>query len=226
MASVYEFELRGANFYAIKEQRVIWVPIAPICDEITIDPEGQRQRINRDEILRDGACIMQVPFLFPGGGPQRINCLQLRLLHYWLLGVETGHIKDEAKRKAVLAFKREAADVLFAYFMPDYAKIMGVKLPTFQARLVHGDLFDREVSAQQMTNEAIDKASEVVQQLHFDFTARVASLDVRQIQTEKRVDGIDVRLHEVEKIVKPPKPIEPAAPHPGDWRTWKPRRPK
>lgn len=61
-------------------------------------------------------------------------------------------------------------------------------------------------------DRAIDAAPELVQQLHFDFTARVASLDVRQIQMDGRVNDIDGRLHEVEKIVKPPKPIQPAPP--------------
>lgn len=53
-------------------------------------------------------------------------------------------------------------------------------------------------------DRAVRAAPELVQQLHFDFTARVAQLDVRQVITERRVNNIDGRLQEVEKVVLPP----------------------
>jgi hypothetical protein len=141
VASVYEFELKGATFSAIKENGTILVPIAPLCAELKIDPHAQQQRIDRDEILRSGACIIHAPD--NRGRPQRMNCLPLRFLAYWLLGVSLKHIEDDKICAQILAFKYEAIDVLFAYFMPDYAAVMGVTLPTFEARLVHQDLFDR-----------------------------------------------------------------------------------
>ena len=35
------------------------VAISPICEALGIDPEGQRQRIERDEILGPTTCIIK-----------------------------------------------------------------------------------------------------------------------------------------------------------------------
>ena len=36
-----------------------FVAIRPICEVLGIDPEGQRQRIERDEILGPAACLIK-----------------------------------------------------------------------------------------------------------------------------------------------------------------------
>jgi hypothetical protein len=192
MASIYDFELKGAKFSAIKENGAIWVPIAPLCAELKIDPSGQIERINRDEILREGARIIRVPFT--SGGPQRLNCLPLRFLAYWLLGVSFKHITDDDIRANVLAFKREAVDVLFAYFMPDYAAVMGVTLPTFEARLVHQDLFDRADAQHQQATIPCPKAV-----CEPDFVRNIEDTKTAAVDTGKRVQAVQVTCLEIQK---------------------------
>ena len=48
-----------------------YVPVKTICVNLGIDWEGQRQRIERDQVLSEGACIIQAPS--PGGTQARDN---------------------------------------------------------------------------------------------------------------------------------------------------------
>jgi hypothetical protein len=146
---VYELNFRGAKLIGVKHEGRIVIPIAPICAAMTIGWEQQRQRIRRDPVLSKGAIIIMVPFT--GGGPQHLVCLPLNRLHFWLAGIESSRIKDDAIRSCVIEYQEECADALFAYFMPGYAALIGVKLPTLEARLLHEDLFDRDDAELQPT---------------------------------------------------------------------------
>jgi P22_AR N-terminal domain len=55
-----------------------YVPIKPICVNLGVDWEGQRQRILRDSVLYEGACIIKAP---SRGGEQDMFCLPLEYLN-------------------------------------------------------------------------------------------------------------------------------------------------
>lgn len=65
-----------------------------IVENIGLDWEAQRQRIERDEVLSEGACMIQVP---SNGGAQDSICLPLHYLNGWLFGIEIKRMKQSLK---------------------------------------------------------------------------------------------------------------------------------
>lgn len=83
-----------------------------LCDAIGLARHGQLERIQRDEILRDQLLLVQIN---SAGGPQIMNTLTAWAIPTWLQGVRLGKVAAD-RRDAILAFKREAADVLYRHF--------------------------------------------------------------------------------------------------------------
>jgi hypothetical protein len=197
MSQVHEINFKGAWLLGIKHNGQLFVPTPPVCVAIGIDPEPQRQRIRRDPVLSKGAIILMVP---SSGGPQSMLCLPLHRLHYWLAGLSSGSVKDENMRARVVEYQEECADVLFAYFMPQLAQVLGIKLPTFEARLLQDDLLERDAKpADSLATERIER--------------------VEQVATEAWAVG-----HQALKLAQG-RTTYPAGkssePHPGDWKTWR-----
>ena len=94
-----------------------FVPVKRICINLGIDWEAQRQRIMRDEVLSEGACIIQVP---SQGGDQEMVCLPLEYLNGWLFGVDERRVAPEIK-SALVTYKREAYGALYNYFVKGFA---------------------------------------------------------------------------------------------------------
>lgn len=103
--------------FAIQKGSSIFVPIKPICENIGLDWEAQRQRINRDTALSKGACMMQAP---SKGGLQDTVCLPIEYLNGWLFGIEDKKLSPEIQKK-VLVYKEECFQVLFGYFFKGFA---------------------------------------------------------------------------------------------------------
>lgn len=108
---------RSVSFYgdelvAIQQGETTYTPVKPVCDILGIDWESQRQRIARDEVLSEGACMIQVP---SAGGPQQMLCLPVDYLHGWLFGVDVARIRPELRERLIL-YKRECYRVLSQAF--------------------------------------------------------------------------------------------------------------
>ena len=94
-----------------------YVPIKTICVNLGIDWEGQRQRIQRDTVLSEGACIIQAP---SPGGLQEMLCLPLEYLNGWLFGIDDKRVIPEI-RDGLTTYKREAYGALYNYFVKGFA---------------------------------------------------------------------------------------------------------
>ncbi|NIJ07206.1 hypothetical protein FHS31_000802 [Sphingomonas vulcanisoli] len=88
------------------------VPMKRFCGSIGLPWDGQRQRIERNPILKEGASVMLVP---SEGGEQSQIFLPLGLLAGFLVGVSTARLKPDVAARLTL-FQREAYDVLFQHF--------------------------------------------------------------------------------------------------------------
>lgn len=97
----------------IKDAGRVYVPLKPLVISMGLNWEAQRQRIERDGVLGEGTCILQVP---SAGGLQDMVCMPLERIPAFIATIPLGHIKSEEVRQAVILFKREAFDVLFAHF--------------------------------------------------------------------------------------------------------------
>jgi hypothetical protein len=114
----YGDTLTGAIVPAEGEPRV-YVPLPPIVAALGLDWPGQRRRILRDDVLREGMVMMTIP---SAGGPQRVNCLPLDLLPGFLFGIDAGRVKPELQEK-IRRYRRECFAVLWAAFRPSVAPV-------------------------------------------------------------------------------------------------------
>lgn len=111
-------DFRGTTLFAVERPEGVFVAIAPICDGMGIDARRQRERIQDDDVLREGLVMLPIP---SAGGTQETACLRLSLVPGWLFSIEVAKVREEA-RDAVLAYKRECHEVLFQHF---YARNRG-----------------------------------------------------------------------------------------------------
>lgn len=96
----------------LQKDGIAYVAMKPICENIGLDWEAQRQRINRDEVLSEGAFIIQAP---TKGGIQKLLCLPIHYLNGWLFGVDVSRVKAEIKQK-LITYKKECYQALFDYW--------------------------------------------------------------------------------------------------------------
>lgn len=114
MGNIVTVNFRGDQLYGFENDDGTFVAVKPIVDSMGVSWEGQRQRLNRDPILSEGTCVMQVPF--GRGGDQDCTCLKLELINGWLFGIDTARIKDLGVREKVILYQRECYGVLSKHF--------------------------------------------------------------------------------------------------------------
>lgn len=102
-----------------------YVPMKPICNNLGLDWDGQRQRIKRQPTLNKGAVVITVP---SSGGDQEMLCLPLSMLNGWLFGVDVNRVK-EGLRDKLIKYQTECFDVLAQHFMPAVVQAMQPQSP-------------------------------------------------------------------------------------------------
>ncbi|BCA57680.1 phage antirepressor N-terminal domain-containing protein [Sphingomonas sp. HMP6] len=114
MSEIVTINFRGDDLYGFKRDDGTFMAVKPMCEAMGIPYDAQRQRISRDPILSKAASIMLAPFA--GSRGQEVTCLLVKRVNFWLAGVDTNRIKDEAVRERVLLYQEECADVLYDHF--------------------------------------------------------------------------------------------------------------
>lgn len=104
---------RDDTVWAVDRAGTVFVAVKPICQNLTIDWNGQYQRLKRDALLSKGMCVINIP---SPGGDQETTCLPLNLIPGFLFGIDDRRITDPTVRQKVLAYKLECYDVLFRHF--------------------------------------------------------------------------------------------------------------
>lgn len=102
----------------IQQGDTVYVPIKPLCQNLGVDWEAQRQRIARDTVLSEGACIIQAP---SKGGLQDMMCLPMEYLNGWLFGIDDKKLENIKIRERLLIYKRECYGALYSYFSIGFA---------------------------------------------------------------------------------------------------------
>ena len=103
------FEKDGIQYTAIK----------PICENIGIDWESQRQRIVRDDVLNSTACMIKV--VAEDGRVREMLSLPLQFLNGWLFGVDSKRVKSEQAKEYLLKYKMECYQALNNYWQDGIA---------------------------------------------------------------------------------------------------------
>ncbi len=89
------------------------IPIRPICDALGIDANGQKQRMERDEILGSTACVIHA--VAADGKEREMMAIPFKYVFGWLFSIDTSRVSESA-RPAVLQYKQKCYDVLFEHF--------------------------------------------------------------------------------------------------------------
>lgn len=105
--------INGSEISAVKHNGEIYVPVKPICQAIGVDPEAQRQRINRHYILNSTAFTLKA---VAGDEKEReMLCLPLEFIYGWLFTIDAGQVAED-RREAVAAYQRECYETLYRHF--------------------------------------------------------------------------------------------------------------
>lgn len=132
-----------------------YVAIKPICENIGLDWEAQRQRIKRNEILNSTAFMIKV--VAKDGKNRDVLCLPLGYLNGWLAGIELSRVNPEIK-PILKQYQLECFDVLYNHFMPKVAQ----QFPnTINA--------EQQQAIQQAVNERVYRTGEKHQAIYSKF---------------------------------------------------------
>lgn len=173
-------------------ERRIYVPIRPICRYLGLDWSGQRQRIMRDEVLRDEVRSVVVTPTNPQGGDPETLALPLDLLPGWLFGVSTARVKPDLKERIVL-YKRECYRRLWDAFKHEILPITGVLGTTPQAASGAQLAYELASAVQNLAREQMDleqRLSGRIDRMGQWAKGVVARMD----DLEQRVSGLELHV--------------------------------
>lgn len=108
----------GEEIMAITKENKKYVIPKQICENLGVDREWQRQRINRDSVLSDTTFMIKVPQKNPSGTgfiDQETLALPLEYLNGWLFGIDDTRVKQEVRQK-VIDYKKHCYLVLYEFF--------------------------------------------------------------------------------------------------------------
>lgn len=114
------FSFYGQVFQVyLAANRQWYLPVKDVCAALGIDPDSQRQRIQRDEAIADRLVKLGLETPYQDTTRvQEVACLNLRALPYWLGTIDAGRVKAEHQPKVIL-FKREFAEAAWFVFRAD-----------------------------------------------------------------------------------------------------------
>ena len=181
----------GDEIMAITVDGKKFVVPKQICENLGIDWEGQRQRIERDSVLSSTTCVIKV--VAKDGKDREMSALPLEYLNGWLFGIDDTRVKEEIRQK-VIDYKKQCYIVLYEYFNKgasiDIDRLEGdIELQDYiyrkvrQARTSERSLWERVKKAFEDGSTDYDKESDVAKKfyalaqdkIHYAVTKNVAA---------------------------------------------------
>ncbi len=190
--SLVPIEQRSVDFYGDELTAVranngrVYASLRHMCRALGVDDQGQRQRINRHNVLKRGLMVCKIHTI---QGYRDAYVLRVDLVPLWLTGIRTSMVKDEIRIK-LERFQEEAAAVLWEAFQ--------------EGRLTIDDDFenllqtaDREVVDAYHMAQAVVKLAR--QQVVLD--ARLKQTETQLASHTERLDQIEATLTDDERII-------------------------
>lgn len=113
MNELVTINFHGSDIIAIEKDGEILVPMKRICENLSLDWESQRKRINRDSVLSSSTAMMAVE---TEAGKREIICLPLKYLNGFLFGIDDSRIQDPEIKAKIIMYKQECYNVLYNHF--------------------------------------------------------------------------------------------------------------
>ena len=120
--NIKTIDFNGQPLITIEKDNIHYAAVKPIADNIGLHWEGQRQRINRDDVLSSVACMITATGT--DDKQYKMMCLPIEFLNGWLFGVDTKRVKPEIK-DALIEYKKECYTVLHDYWHTGQAIYLG-----------------------------------------------------------------------------------------------------
>lgn len=164
--------------------------LTSLCDALGLTQPSQSRRIRADEVLADELVSVAIE---TSSGVQTMGALTAWAIPLWLTGVHVTRLA-ESKRAAILAFKRQAANVLYEHFSQ-------LTLPPPPTTLVPSEPIEKPSYPDE--SAGLDERRKYHRDMvtWLDWQADVA---VWQRDTNNRLDGLESEvesLHEVVRLV-------------------------
>lgn len=175
---IVKFNHQQIPIYFVGDQP--YVAMKPICENIGLDWEAQRQRIKRNHILNKGACIIKAP---SKGGNQEVLALPFKFLNGWLVGVDVNKVKPEIK-DTLVKYQLECYDVLYKHFMPKPVK--QINLSDYVAKSVYDAMVLKYHRIFRTYDDSIDVLRNQVRQME----AKNRRYDIQQHQRSVTIEWV------------------------------------
>ncbi|MEW5986955.1 MAG: phage antirepressor N-terminal domain-containing protein [Chloroflexota bacterium] len=172
LVSFYGDEITAVLVDTVAE-RLVYVPVRPICNLLGVDWPGQFRRLKRDPVLSKklaGVVVTSTPDpVTGGGGPQVATCLPLDYLNGWLFGMNADRVKSEVRDKLIL-YQEQCYRVLADAFLgrPQPADLSPTAATLIQIRemgLAIAHLAEQQLALEQRvgrTESRLDRAATIV----------------------------------------------------------------
>lgn len=155
------------------------VAIRPICEASGIDVNGQRQRIDMDEILGSTACMIHA--VAADGKGREMYAIPFRYVFGWLFSIDPSKVNDTA-RECVLKYKQECYDTLYNHFTEPQTFLKQTVIE--QKVTEYQECQHRFKDAQKLMNEAKTELNQVMKITIDDWRANNCQLDLPFVSGE------------------------------------------
>lgn len=116
---IQSIQFHDQTIQVLQHEDKPYIAMRSLCENIGLDWEGQRQRINRNKVLKATACMIKA--VAEDGKSREIFAIPLGYLNGWLAGIDINRVKPEI-RETLYLYQLECYDVLYNHFLPEVAK--------------------------------------------------------------------------------------------------------
>ncbi|WP_137655863.1 phage antirepressor KilAC domain-containing protein [Bifidobacterium moukalabense] len=199
---IVEVPFNGSVMLAQKsDDGEIYAALKPICGNIGIAFNGQRERLNRTP----WATVRIIRTVGADGKPRDMMAVSRKTLTMWLATIDTSRLKDEQARRNVIVYQQEAAEALDSYFNEGGA----IRVSDSDS---DADIMARAVLVAQKTierkNEQIQAQSDRIRELEPKalFADAVAASDgtclVGELAKMLRQNGLDIGQNRLFRLLR------------------------
>ena len=158
-----------------------FVAIRPICEALGVDPEGQRQRIERDEILGPAACLIKA--IGKDGKSYEMYAIPYCYVFGWLFSIDISKVNENVKA-SVLEYKLACYKALFTHFTEPQTFLKQKQTVIEQKVTEYQECQRRFKDAQKLMNEAKTELNQVMKITIDDWRANNCQLDLPFVSGE------------------------------------------
>lgn len=123
-AALVRVAFRGDEILVVEQGEDRWLPLRPLCERFQIDFATQTVKLK----TAPWAVVGEIPTTGADGKTYQMTALHLRSFAGWLFSIKPGKVKPEI-RDALIAYQKEAAEVLYQHFAPKSQPAPAPQLP-------------------------------------------------------------------------------------------------